>query len=602
MIHNLPKRKRKIMMSGVLTLLFSMVIVILVWDTESMGQYLPGQQVEGVTSKLSRELPTDIPNVWFEKVTERAGIKFDHYTYRRNSRLAEDMGSGVAWVDYDNDGFQDLFIVNYSGPFDMTESELEDSPATSKLYRNNGDGTFTDVSESAGMGIRARGMATAWADYNNDGWIDCLLTAYGENMLFKNNGDGTFTDVSEPSGLSGMEGFWAGAAWGDFNQSGYADLYIAGYVSYFDIASLKDVARNHEPPSLNPSVFESIRNLLYLNNGDGTFTEIAGQAGVDNPDGKSLEVAWMDITNDNLPDLYVANDVSDNRLYRNMGDGTFTDISYFTKVADYRGSMGIAFGDWNGDEDMDIFLTHWIAEENALYNSLQNDNESEGMIFFSDDADRLGLGQSSLKKVGWATSFFDFDNDSRPDLFVVNGHTNQMRENPEELVGMTDLLYWNRNNDEGFYDISSIAGDYFQEEYVGRGGAYADYNNDGKLDLFILNHNGPGILLENQTVNDHHWLQVKLTGTESNRSAIGAKLRLVTTEGVQITQVGSQSSYLSQNSLVQHFGLKHATVVDTLGILWPSGKKQVVTNIPADQRLEVTEGDMNSSPETVYFK
>lgn len=596
MMNNLPKRKRKVLLSSVLSVLFFMIIVILVLNSDNVEQYLPGQQVEGVTSKLSRDLPENIPDVRFENIAEKAGIKFNHYNHKRNSRIAEDMGSGAAWIDYNNNGLQDLFIVNYSGPFDMPDAELKISPVISKLFQNNGDGTFTDVTEQAGLDIRVRGMATAWADYNNDGWIDCLVTAYGENMLFRNNGDGTFTDVTGLSGLSGQEGYWAGAAWGDFNGSGYVDLYIAGYVSYFDIASLRDMAHTHEPPSLNPSVFEPVRNLLYRNNGDGTFTEIAEEAGVDNPLGRSLEAAWIDITGNNLPDLYVANDVSDNRLYRNMGDGTFTDISYSTKVADYRGSMGMAFGDWDGDEDMDIFLTHWIAEENALYNSLQNDDSGGGMIFFRDDADLLGLGQSSLNKVGWATSFFDFDNDGRPDLFVVNGHTNQRRDDPEKLVGMTDQLYWNRNNEEGFYDLSAQAGAYFQEKYVGRGGAYADYNNDGKLDLFILNHNGPGVLLENQTGTNHHWLQVSLTGTESNSSAIGTKLRLVTTDGVQIKQVGSQSSYLSQNSLVQHFGLKHAAVVDTLEILWPSGKTEVFTGLKADRRLQITEGAMKIVP------
>lgn len=596
MIKNLPKRKRKTLLTTGLTLLFTILAAAFVWRNDPVDSSLPGEQVEGITSRLSRELPDDAPAVEFMDVTQHSGIDFRHFYGNRGSRIAEDMGSGIAWIDYNNNGWQDLFIVNYSGPVDMSNDVFDMSPATSRLYRNNGNGTFTDVTKESGLEIRARGMGVACVDFNNSGWIDCLVTAYGENMLFKNNGDGTFTDITEKAGLNGMDGFWAGAAWGDFNRDGYADLYITGYVSYFDIAALNDVSHLHEPPSLNPSVFEPVRNLLYKNNGDGTFTEMAEIAGVANPEGRSLEVAWVDLTYNNWPDLYIANDVSDNMFYRNMGDGTFMNISYSAKIADYRGSMGMAFGDWDGDEDIDIFITHWIAEENALYNSLWSDDKSESMIFFRDDADMLGLGQSSLRYVGWATSFLDIDNDGRPDLFIVNGHTNQMRENPEKLVGMNDQLYWNRNNEDGFYDISSVSGDYFNKEFVGRGGAYADFNNNGKLDLFIVNHNGPGVLLENRTETGHNWLQVKLTGTESNRSAIGAKLRLVTRDGVQIKQVGSQSSYLSQNSLVQHFGLKHISRVDTLKVLWPGGREEVFKGIDVNQRLDITEGELEMIP------
>lgn len=600
MFPKLSKRRKKTLVTTLFTLCFFLVVVALILNQDEPEPYVPGQSIEGVTSRLSRDLPKDVPDLTFADVTNQSGIEFRHFYGDRGSRIAEDMGSGVAWIDYDNNGWQDLFLVNYSGSLDVPDEEFTESPATHVLYRNNGDGTFTDVTEEAGLKIRARGMATAWADYDNDGWTDCLITSYGKNRLFRNNGNGTFTEVTEEVGLGEMEGFWSGAAWGDFNGNGYVDLYITGYLSYFDIPSLKEQSHRHEPPSINPSVFDPVRNLLYRNNGDGTFTEIAEKAGVANPEGRSLEAVWIDLTHDddNLPDLYVANDVSDNMFYRNMGDGTFMNIGYSAKVADYRGSMGMAFGDWDGDEDIDIFITHWIAEENAFYNNLWSDSEEglDRMIFFRDDADKLGLGQSSLRNVGWATSFFDFDNDGRPDLFVVNGHTNQMRENPSKLIGMSDQIYWNRSNEEGFYDVSASAGSYFQEKYVGRGGAYADYNNNGRLDLFIVNQNGPGVLLENQTETDHHWLQVNLTGTESNRSAIGAKLRLVTRERIQIRQVGSQSSYLSQNSLVQHFGLKHSAVADSLEITWPSGTRQVFTDIRADQRLEITEGAGRSLP------
>ena len=590
MISGLSKRKRKVFWWSVLSAVLLIITAAFIWHEVEQETYLPGQIVEGLTSRLARELPADAPPVKFENVAETAGIEFRHFYGERGSRITEDMGSGVAWIDYNNNGYQDLFIVNNSGPMDMSPEEFQNSPAHTKLYRNNGNGTFTDVTEEAGLKIRMHGMATAWADFNNSGYIDCLITGYGENRLFKNNGDGTFTEVTDQSGLADEKGFWAGAAWGDFNGNGFADLYITGYIDYFEIPDVAEIRDLQEPPSINPSVFDPIRNLLYMNNGDGTFTEIAHQVGVANTEGKGLEVAWVDFTGNNLPDLYVANDVTDNMLFRNLGDGRFMNISYQAKVADYRGSMGVAIGDWDGDEDLDMVITHWIAQENAFYNNLWEE-DGQGMLFFRDEADRYGLGQSSLDYVGWATSFFDFDNDGRPDLFVVNGHTNQKINDPKELIPMKDQLYWNRNNEEGFYEVSLVAGDYFHEEHVGRGGAYADFNNNGKLDLFIVNHNGPGVLLENRTTTDYNWLQVQLTGTESNRSAIGAKLRLVTKNGVQIKQVGMQPSYLSQNMLVQHFGLNDAATVDELQIRWPSGIEQTFRDIDVNQRILITEGN-----------
>lgn len=586
----LPKRKRRLFYTSTLLLIFLATVIAWVWKDRADEESLDRNDNSEITSRLSRGIPADIPEVHFKDVTDRSGIQFKHFDNVRGKKIAEDMGSGVAWVDYNNDGWEDLFLVNYSAPVGAADEELQNSYVISKLYRNNGDETFTDVSEEAGLDLRVRGMGTAWADYNNDGWIDCLVTTFGENHLFRNNGNGTFTEVSNESNIGGMEAFWAGASWGDYNRDGFIDLYIAGYVDYFDIPIDESMADLQEPPSINPSVFEPVRNLLYRNNGDGTFTEVAEEAGVANPDGRSLQSAWIDVNNDMLPDLYVTNDVSDNMLYLNMGDGTFMNISYPAKIADYRGSMGLAVGDWNGDEDLDFFISHWIAQENALYDNLWGETGSEGMIFFKDESDRLGLGQSSLKYVGWAASFIDIENNGRPDLFVVNGHTNQVLNETLKLEGMNDQLYLNLNNEEGFYEISEIAGDYFKEKYVGRGGAAADFNNDGFLDLFILNHNGPGILLKNQTKVQNNWLQVQLEGTESNRAALGSKIRLVSESGVQIRQLGSQGSYLSQNSLTEHFGLHTDAIVDSLSIIWPTGMETVLTGIDVNQKILVREG------------
>ncbi|MGM0507498.1 MAG: FG-GAP repeat domain-containing protein, partial [Bacteroidota bacterium] len=447
---------------------------------------------DGLTSTLGRNLPDDLPPIRFENTTRQAGIRFKHFHDRRGSRITEDMGSGVAWIDYDNDGWQDLFVVNNAGPMDLSREAFQQSPATTKLYRNQGDGTFEDVTAASGLELRLHGMATAWADFDNDGNIDCLITGYNQLLLFRNRGDGTFEDITERAGLASYDGFWAGATWGDADGDGFVDLYITGYLSYFEIPDVNEIKELHEPPSINPSVFDPIGNLLFINRGDGTFEERSETGGVQNPNGKGLEAAWIDLNGDHKPELYVANDVTDNALYHNIGRNKFRDISYSSNVADYRGSMGIAVGDWDGDQDFDLFVTHWVAEENALYTNLVDHTTGDRMFNFRDEADRYGLGQSSLDAVGWGTFFFDIDNDARLDLFVTNGHTNQHSDNPEKLIGMKDFLYWNRNNEDGFYEVGSVSGDYFQQSHVGRGAAYADYNRDGRLDLFIVNHDGPG--------------------------------------------------------------------------------------------------------------
>ncbi|MEJ2343600.1 MAG: CRTAC1 family protein, partial [Gemmatimonadales bacterium] len=264
-------------------------------------------------------------------------------------------------------------------------------------------------------------------------------------------------------------------------------------------------------------------------------------------------------------------------------------------VADYRGAMGIAVGDWNGDAEMDMVVTHWMAQENALYTNLSSggagpaSTRTSSFLRFRDEADRFGLGQIALDYIGFGTSFFDYDNDGRLDLFVANGSTFQKRDNPRLLVPLPDQLFWNRGPAEGFYDVSSVSGEYFQREYVGRGAAFGDYDNDGDVDVFIVNNGGPGILLRNDGGNRNRWLEVRLEGRQSNRAAIGARLRVVAGGSVQVREVGSQASYLSQNSLTEHFGLGSAQRVDTLEIVWPSGSRQVLVEVAVDQVLDVVE-------------
>ena len=598
MFATLPRRKRLLWVTAGFSFVFVAIIAGVLWAVlRPEPTYRPGEAIEGLTAELARSIPADYPRVVYTDVTDQAGITFEHFSGTRSSQLPEDMGSGAAWNDYDNDGWLDLFVVNEAGPITLSEAEVARSPAHSALYHNNGDGTFSEVSAQAGVDHRGWGMGVGWGDYNNDGWPDLFISSYGENVLYHNNGDGTFTDRSKESGLGGRAGFWAGVSWADFDRDGLLDLYVTGYVQYSPesgrAASLHyDV---EEPASINPSSFAPRRNLLYRNQGDGTFAEIAEQAGVLGNQGRSLEAVWTDLDEDGWLDLYIANDVSDNVLYRNLGNGRFVDISHQARVADYRGAMGVAVGDWDGDQDMDIVVTHWIAQENALYNNLRTQLAASGTagpppLRFIDEADRYGLGQIALDYIGWGTSFLDYDNDGRLDLFVVNGSTFQQREHPRLLVPMRDQLFWNRGADEGFYDVSPVSGEYFGSEYVGRGAAFADYDNDGDVDVFVVNNGGPGKLLRNDGGNRNRWLKVQLEARQSNRSSIGTRLRLVVGDAVQIREVGAQSSYLSQNSLVEHFGLGSHDSADTLEIIWPSGVRDILSPVTSNQTVRVVEG------------
>ncbi|MCI0699011.1 CRTAC1 family protein [candidate division KSB1 bacterium] len=429
--------------------------------------------------------------------------------------------------------------------------------------------------------------------------VDLFVSCYGENVFYQNNGNGTFTDKTKKTRLGGLKGFWESAAWADFNRDGFLDLYVCGYVKYA-YQEEQQVTLQYDvevPTSLNPSAFEPERNLLYRNNGhaEAGFTEMAEKAGVANLQGRSLSAAWCDFDEDGWPDLYVANDVSDNVMFRNLGNEKFEDISHAAWVADYRGAMGLGVGDWEGDQDMDIFITHWIAQENALYSNLRSQlhemKTASNALRFMDEADRFGLGQIALDFIGWGTAFCDYDNDGKLDLFVVNGSTFQQKEKPWLLEPMSYQLFWNRGAKDGFYEVGVVSGEIFQRKYVGRGAAFGDYDNDGDVDVFVVENCGPGMLLRNDGGNQNHWLKAQLEGRQSNRQAIGARLRLVAGESAQIRQIGAQASYCSQNSLIEHFGLGNAAKVDTLEIIWPSGLRQTLQNLAADQTVKVIEGE-----------
>lgn len=568
--------------------------------------YTPGADAgaaQEITSRLAREIPENAPRIQFTDAAAEAGLEFTHFHGSRSTQLPEDMGSGAAWGDYDDDGDPDLYLVNISGPLSDGPEELQASPATSSLFRNDG-GSFTDVTEEAGVGIRSTGMGAAWGDYDGDGDLDLLVTSFGRNTLFRNDGDGSFTDATSQAGLDAGTGFWTGASWSDYDRDGDLDLYVCGYVQYaYDEVAARKTSFQYNavvPFTLNPSTYTPERNLLFRNDG-GVFTEIAKEAGVANLSGRSLSAAWADFDGDAWPDLYVANDISDNALFRNEGDGTFRDISHASWVADYRGAMGLAVGDRDGDGDLDIFVSHWIAQENALYDNLMNVMEptADEPMHFIDNADLVGLGQIGLDFIGWGTGLLDYDNDGRLDLFVANGSTFQVQDDPARLIPMRNLLFWNAGPKAGFYEVGSVSGPAFQRENVGRGAAFADYDLDGDIDILVVDHGGKARLLRNAG-NENNWSRILLRGPAGPAAggppatttfALGARITAVAGGAQQVREIGAGPSYLGQDPPGEaHFGLGRADRLDRLEITWPDGGTETFEGLPVNRRIKIVQG------------
>ena len=589
----------------------------------ALEEYLPGETSKDITSVLDRTapvvpatrirpvasvaalrtvdplvnrgrpLPPGAPEPRFTDVTRAAGLaSFRQFLGSRSSQLPEDMGSGVAWGDFDNDGLDDLFVVSGGGALDLPDSQL----APSVLYRNLGDGRFEKVKDFPDL--RIRGMAAAWGDYNNDGRLDLVITGYNTILLFRNDHGHLVRDKSFPS----PKGFWTSAAWGDYNRDGYLDLYVCGYVKY------KPDERNPSAPStqfglevpytLNPASFEPERNLLFRNNGNGTFTEVAQQLGVSNPEGRSLGAIWHDFDGDGWPDLYVANDISENKLYLNK-HGTFVDAGRSAWVEEYSGSMGLAVGDFDRDGDDDLFISHWIAQGDALYqNLLSEQKELSSELHFTDVAANTGVGQPSLQKIGWGTSFVDIDSDGWPDLVVANGSTfEHTGPAPRALEPMSSFLFWNAQGSY-FYDLApwnrSLA-----QPHVSRGLAVADYNNDGAMDIAIVDH-AEGLRLLRNDIPQGNWVELRLhdrVPPSGKPLGFGDGTTVIAwVGGVPLRRTVGSSSYLSQDSHRVHIGLGTATKIDRLEVRWLRGSKEAWTNIEADRIYDVTQGDHELKP------
>jgi len=528
----------------------------------------------------------------FVDAAARAGITFRHRASHTAAKyLIESMSGGVAMLDYDNDGRLDLFFVNGAAlrdPMPAQGPDKSDPAFWNRLYHNNGDGTFTDVTERAGVKGHSYGMGVAVGDYDNDGLPDIYVTNFGSNILYHNNGDGTFTDVTARAGVA-AGGWSTGACWVDYDRDGRLDLLVARYVDW-------DFSRNPvcgEPKPgyrayCHPDHFAPVTHLLFHNNGDGTFTDVSGKSGIARSKGKGLGVAVNDFNQDGWPDILVANDSFPQQLFRNNGNGTFTEMGLEAGLAyDENGKtfagMGIDFADYNNDGWPDVFIDALANQRFALY---RNDRGTS----FDYVSGESGVGSATLIHSGWGARFLDYDNDGWQDLFVAQGHVMDNIELTQPALRYKEPPLLLHNAAGRFVDASASSGEPFRSLLAARGVACGDINNDGFPDIAINCNDGPPLLLMNQGGNGNHWLIVRPIGSKSNRDGIGARMKLISESGrPQYAFVSTAGSYLSASDRRVHFGLGADRSARLLEITWPSGAVQRFENVKAGQVLVARE-------------
>jgi len=523
----------------------------------------------------------------FLDVTSDAGITFHHHSSPEKKYIVEVMSGGVALVDLDNDGWLDLYLLN------SLTVETKDNPgiAPSHLYRNKGDGTFENVTEGSGLEFPGWGQGVSAGDYNSDGLIDIYITCLGPNRLFKNNGDFTFTDVSDAAGVTD-ERWSIGSAFGDYDRDGDLDLFVSNYL-YFSIDNLPTFGKGqwcqHRgiPVHCGPRGLEGAGDSLYRNNGDGTFTDVSTLAGVDDAEKRyGLGVLWSDMDDDGFLDLFVVNDTGANYLYLNNKQGGFEDLAPFSGVAVSesgmaQGCMGIAIGDYDQDEKLDIYVTNFGEEYNALY-------KGEGAAAFLDSSFSSLTTNSSLPHVGWGTSFLDYDNDGWVDLFVANGHVYPQVEYAGFHYTYTQQKLLLRNQADGtFADMTAESGKALTERRASRSAAFGDYHNDGDVDIIVNDLDGPPMLLKNEGGNANNWLSVKVTAKGKNTQALGARVKVFSGNLKQTSEIHSGGSYAAQSDLRRHFGLGENEIVQKIEVMWPDGTITRKTDIRANQFISI---------------
>ena len=534
----------------------------------------------------------------FTDVTAQAGIHFKHNSGAFGKKyLPETLGTGCAFLDYDNDGWQDILLVN-----SMDWPEHKTAKSFLALYHNNQDGTFTDVTRQAGLAIEMYGIGVAVADYDNDGNDDIYITCVGPNHLFHNLGGGKFADVTARAGV-GDPGFSTSAVWFDYDNDGKLDLFVANYVDWSiekdQFCSLDGKNKSY----CTPQSYKGQSSTLYHNRGNGSFENVTQRAGLSDPTSKSLGIALLDYNSDGWMDLFVANDTEPNKLYKNNGNGTFTDEAVaagvaFSEAGTARAGMGVDAGDYNGSGRQGIVIGNFTNESMALYHN-------DGTGLFTDEAPNSGIGKLSAQSLTFAVFFFDYDLDGMLDVFAANGHVSDDISvvQPNVKYAQPPHLFHNKGKKK-FEEMSGKLGRALQRAIVGRGAAYGDIDNDGDLDLLIMANNGPARLLRNENANQNDLLRIKTVGTRSNRDGIGAKVTVKTAKGTKLfSMVKTGSSYCSQSELPVVFGLGAPEEGKTLSleVIWPSRQKDIIPDVKPNQSLTIQEGKGVTSATPIVF-
>lgn len=524
-------------------------------------------------------------------IYSKTGIKFVHTSAPEKKYILESMSGGVLLIDFDRDGWLDIYLTNAP----TVEMALKNEKSKSLLYRNNKNGTFTDVTDKAGVGFPGYAMGGAVADYNNDGWPDMYVTCLGGNVLYKNNGDGTFADVTKQAGVA--DGRWStGATFADFDGDGFLDLFVANYVDFKlndlpGFGSLPTCKFRGVDVQCGPRGLKGAGDSYFRNNGDGTFKEMSKELAINDPQGYyGMQAVASDFGNTGRPDIYIANDSTPNFFYRNEGKGTFSDDGFISGTAvsgdgSEQGSMGVAVGDYLHTGNFAIYTTNFVDEYNTLY-------RNNGNYDFTDVSFNAKVAQATRPYVGWGTVFIDLDNDTWLDLFVVNGHVYpQMDQISSGAKYKQGKLLFINNGDSTFCNATTLGGAALSELRVSRGAAFGDLDNDGQVDLVVEDLDSAPMILRNEGDKTNHWVTFELAAKQGNPLAIGARVKITTGKIVQTEEIRSGGSYLSQSDLRVHFGLGTATKIDSVEIRWNSGKVETIKNVEIDKFHAILEGE-----------